>query len=47
VLVPLREVAPGFVCPSTAMALDTMLAESSAIGVTRVSGRAVEPVEGR
>ena len=47
VLVPLRDVAPGFVCPDTAIALETMLAESPAAGVTRVSGRAVQPVEGR
>ena len=47
VLVPLQEVAPGFVCPCTDVPVATMLAEAGTAGVTRVSGRRVEPAERR
>jgi len=47
VLVPLRDVAPGFVCPDTAMPIDDMLSVSPTGGVTRVSARAVEAGEER
>jgi 2-amino-4-hydroxy-6-hydroxymethyldihydropteridine diphosphokinase len=40
VLVPLREIAPGFVCPRTGRGVDDMLARLPGDGgVARVSGR--------